>query len=88
MNNVEIWANAIQQSINEGPSPEGVDSSEHEQFYPVAEVIVEPLMHDEQAQFEYGNFLEGNSENWANWIRQTFGGEWGRIAQIVAEEGY
>lgn len=96
MNNVEIWAQAVSEAVRNTQSTMGlygqqlasINSSEHEDFYTVAAAVVEPYIEDEQACEEYFEYMENNADNWAQWIKQTFGDEWGAIAKVVAEEGY
>jgi hypothetical protein len=87
MNNIEVYAIAVQKAIS-GIDPHGVTSWEDPTFGSVASAIVEPLIDNEEAEDEYFDFLENNSENWYQWIRQTFGEDWGKVAKVVAEEGY
>jgi len=87
MNNVEIYAQAIADSIA-GSSAQGVTSWDDPEFGRVACKIVEPVIGNAEASEEYFEYMETDADNWANWIAQTFGEDWGRVARVVAEEGY
>lgn len=56
-------------------------------FFEVAGVIVEPQM-DKETKTLYGEWMDDDILNWANWIRNTFGTTWGDIADIISTEGY
>ena len=56
-------------------------------FMTVAAAIVEPIMPQEMAD-AYHRWTDNDVANWENWIHCTFGADWGRIAYIIANEGY
>tara|TARA_R100001510_G_C7463356_1_gene82907 strand:+ start:90 stop:368 length:279 start_codon:yes stop_codon:yes gene_type:complete len=92
MSNIEVYAQIIAESVGR-QSAEGINSSEHERFYDVAAAIVEPVYDADnldlvESMEEYYDYMENNADNWASWIAQTYGSDWGRVAKIVAEEGY
>jgi hypothetical protein len=84
---VEKWVKQITKAIANGEEPH--ISSEG---YPAgASSIVEPWYgqynnDDKPEVVAYYDFIE--TDSWAPWIKQTFGDEWGLIAQIVYVEGY
>lgn len=92
MNSVEEWAKQINKSIS------GITPSIAEDGYPTgAGAIVEPwaIEHDQEHQeafqmhlLAYYAWAENAPEQWASWIRQTFGDAWGNIADQVNIEGY
>jgi hypothetical protein len=49
--------------------------------------LVEPEMPEDMSE-EYHSFIEQNPKGWAEYITVKFGGLWGKLAYIVAEEGY
>lgn len=56
-----------------------------EHFYKVAAAIVEPQGYLDTG---YSEWMDEDIGNWAQWIKTTLGEDWGKIAHIVAVEGY
>jgi hypothetical protein len=86
---VELWAQGIALNLIDisNKSLEQLSSSDPD-FYDIAICIVEPQIADSAARDAYYQFTENDTENWVQWIKQTFGPQWGIVAQVVAEEGY
>jgi len=86
MDNVEHWANAIETSIIGVSVPETIQDGDK-----CLTAIVEPF--NQSAEYgeveeEYDNWVNENTDQWVGWISSTFGSDWGRVAQHVAENGY
>ena len=62
--------------------------SEINQFYSLAQCIVEPEIDNDEDQDEYYDYMDKDMNNWSNWISNTFGDEWGIIANTIKEYGY
>jgi hypothetical protein len=78
MHQIEKWANAIANNL----------PSHSDNYEEASKAIVEPTglsIEDEDAYIE---FMENDTDNWANWIKCNFGEDWGKIATKINEEGY
>lgn len=86
---IQVWADAIHSKLLDlsVAHAERIDS-QHADFYRFAGCIVEPPIMDTDTMDAYCQFTEENTENWVEWIRNTFGEAYGKIARVVAEEGY
>jgi len=85
--NTEKNANALVESIshyNGSLADALADELPGELFYEAAVCIVEP----EGVCDEYVEFVEDDTDNWAQWITTVLGEDWGKVAKKVAEEGY
>lgn len=86
---IEDWAIQISKNISDITPTFANDGYPNE-----AELIVEPWttepINDKQrfTRTEYYKFAEEDSENWAQWIRETFGNDWGTVADTINIEGY
>ena len=66
---------------------ESVSDDDMEIFNNACAAIVEPNMRD--TAFEaYCEFMENDMDNWVSWISQTFGEDWGTLADIIRQYGY
>ena len=64
-----------------------VSDTDQVKFNEVCAAIVEPNMRD--TAFEaYCEFMENDMDNWVSWISQTFGEDWGTLADIIRQYGY
>lgn len=63
--------------------------TDYEQFEELSEAIVEPgLFANEEASEYYEAFIEEDTDNWVQYITSLLGDGWGKIAKLVAENGY
>ena len=67
---------------------EDMNDKNTEIIYEAARCIVEPMIENEIVNNEYVDFQENDKQNWANFIRHNFGEIWGKIADIINENGY
>lgn len=73
-----------------GDALEKAKQDDYEDYSQLAVVIVEPTFTENQSviQEEYAEYIENNTDNWAAWVRQTFGNALGNLADAVNEYGY
>ena len=86
----EFIIRAVSRSMPVGePSVFDVDSDE---YYDFAKALVEPDYKWEDkfqsSAIEAYQEFQGNQENWARWARDNFGESWGKIADVVNENGW
>ena len=87
MDKIELWANSVAVSTGSFPVDrldQAITEGEGITWYEAAECIVEP----ENIDIGYFDWMEGDIENWVNWIKQNFGPKWGELAAQVAKDGY
>lgn len=85
-----VSSSKLRSSIQTGKKLlKSMDVSDTDQinFNEVCAAIVEPNMRD--TAFEaYCEFMENDMDNWVSWISQTFGEDWGTLADIIRQYGY
>ena len=64
-----------------------VSDTDQVKFNEVCAAIVEPNMRD-TAFDVYTSYMDTDSDGWAHWIGQTFGDDWGELAEIITKYGY
>lgn len=95
------WIDAIQKAINSTRvnlelaagydfDQDEEDSERYKAYWAAAACIVEGEfdMDENVANTAYGEFMENDNEKWAAFISNSFGSEWGKIAELVNEVGY
>ena len=65
----------------------GVSDTDQVNFNEVCAAIVEPNMRD-TAFDVYTSYMDTDPDGWAHWIGQTFGDDWGELAEIITKYGY
>ena len=64
-----------------------VSDTDQVKFNEVCAAIVEPNMRD-TAFDVYTSYMDTDPDGWAHWIGQTFGDDWGELAEIITKYGY
>lgn len=87
------WADAVTAGINrvgdlDLSKLENFPDEGSDYFYKVAAAIVEPPGLSDDANDAYGNFIDIGTDKWVSWIKSNFDEDWGKIAELVDENGY
>lgn len=82
-NKTETWVEKLEESITTSTPPTDLEVGS-EGWYEYATQIVEPKGIDDS----YFNFMEEDPDNWAGFVSNVLGSEWGMIAKQVNENGY
>lgn len=74
---------------------ESVDpQKDFEKYQDLALLLIEPDIHAEGPDFDsktnefYMDWIQNDTDNWAQYINNLLGDEWGRIAKFVSTHGY
>lgn len=84
---VQEWANKLAEATSECVDEEVqqcLNDVGSDEFYRIAEYIVEPRGINDN----YGEWMEEDPENWAGFITQICGPNWGAVAKAVNVYGY
>ena len=64
-----------------------VSDTDQIKFNEVCAAIIEPNMRDTVFDV-YTSYMDTDPDGWAHWIGQTFGDDWGELAEIITKYGY
>ena len=64
-----------------------VSDADQIKFNEACAAIIEPNMRS-TAFDVYTSYMEDDPDGWAHWIGQTFGDDWGELAEIITKYGY
>lgn len=64
-----------------------VSDTDQIKFNEACAAIIEPNMRD-TAFDVYTSYMDTDPDGWAHWIGQTFGDDWGELAEIINKYGY
>ena len=86
-----VSSSKLQSAIQTGKkllkSMGGVSDTDQVKFNEACAAIVEPNMRD-TAFDVYTSYMDTDPDGWAHWIGQTFGDDWGELAEIITKYGY
>lgn len=85
-----VSSSKLQSAIQTGKKLlKSVDVSDTDQikFNEACAAIIEPNMRDTVFDV-YTSYMEDDPDGWAHWIGQTFGDDWGELAEIITKYGY